>query len=95
MRPGRGTWRQRAESVGCRLVHISTDYVFDGRKRSAYLPDDPINPQSVYGRTKAEGEQRVREALPAHLIVRTSWLFGVHGKNFVKTILRRRHSGLS
>ncbi len=75
-------------ALGCRLVHVSTDYVFDGRKGSPYVPDDPIGPPSEYGRTKADGERRVREILKDHVIVRTSWLFGVHGKNFVKTILR-------
>jgi dTDP-4-dehydrorhamnose reductase len=74
---------------GARLVHVSTDYVFDGIKGTPNLPDDPIAPQSAYGRTKADGERRVRELLPdGHVIVRTSWLFGMHGKNFVKTILK-------
>ncbi len=73
---------------GARLVHVSTDFVFDGRKRSPYEPDDPVHPLSAYGRTKAEGEELVRAVLPDHVIVRTSWLFGPHGRNFVKTILR-------
>ena len=73
---------------GARLVHVSTDYVFDGRKHSPYLPEDPVNPQSVYGKSKAEGEQRVRQTLADHVIVRTSWLFGAGGRNFVKTILQ-------
>jgi dTDP-4-dehydrorhamnose reductase len=72
----------------CRLVHVSTDFVFDGAKREPYLPDDRVNPLSVYGRTKAEGEALVREALADHVIVRTSWLFAVHGTNFMRTILR-------
>jgi len=72
---------------GCRLVHVSTDFVFDGRKARPYLPEDSVNPLSVYGRSKADGDQRVREHLDDHVIVRTSWLFGFHGKNFVKTIL--------
>lgn len=75
------------KQLGCRLIHISTDYVFDGRKNTPYRPDDPVNPMSVYGRTKADGEQRVRETLHDHLIVRTSWLFSSQGRNFVKTIL--------
>lgn len=74
--------------VGAKLVHVSTDYVFDGRKRRPYDVDDPVNPQGVYGKSKAEGEQRIREVLPDHVIVRTSWLFGVAGKNFVKTMLK-------
>jgi dTDP-4-dehydrorhamnose reductase len=70
------------------LVHVSTDYVFDGDKGTPYLEDDPIHPLGVYAKSKALGEQRVREALPDnHCIVRTQWLFGLHGKNFVETIL--------
>ncbi len=74
--------------AGVPLVHLSTDYVFDGKKSGAYVENDPIAPLSVYGRTKAEGEARVREAQPHHLILRTSWVYGVHGKNFLKTVLR-------
>lgn len=75
-------------AYGSRLIHLSTDFIFDGRKRSPYLPDDEPHPLSVYGATKEQGERCVRNALPDHLIVRTSWLFGVRGRNFVKTILR-------
>jgi dTDP-4-dehydrorhamnose reductase len=70
------------------LIHVSTDYVFDGNKTSPYLPTDPINPSGVYGRSKAEGEEQLRRACARHVIVRTSWLFGLHGPNFVKTMLR-------
>lgn len=70
------------------LIHVSTDYVFDGLKTSPYLPSDAINPQGVYGRSKAEGEAVLRRHLGRHVIVRTSWLFGRHGANFVKTMLR-------
>ncbi len=74
--------------TGAFLVHISTDYVFDGRKGSPYLEDEPINPLGVYGGSKAEGEVRVRQHLPqGHCIVRTQWLFGLNGKNFVEAIL--------
>jgi dTDP-4-dehydrorhamnose reductase len=70
------------------LIHVSTDYVFDGHKTSPYLPTDPVNPSGVYGRSKAEGEEQLRRACDRHVIVRTSWLFGLYGPNFVKTMLR-------
>jgi dTDP-4-dehydrorhamnose reductase len=70
------------------LVHLSTDYVFDGKRAGAYREDDPTNPLSVYGRTKAEGVVRVRAEQPHHLILRTSWVYGAHGANFLKTVLR-------
>ena len=70
------------------LVHISTDYVFDGTQNTPYVEENPISPLGVYGRSKALGEQAVAEALDKHLIVRTAWLCGVHGQNFVKTMLR-------
>ncbi len=69
------------------LIHFSTDYVFDGLKKEAYIETDPTNPQSVYGKTKCEGEEKVR-ANPKHIILRTSWVFGSHGNNFLKTILK-------
>ena len=74
--------------VGIPLVHISTDYVFDGQKKGAYLETDPVSPLSIYGKSKAAGEVAVREHLPEHVILRTSWIYGVHGHNFVKTMLR-------
>lgn len=70
------------------LVHVSTDYVFDGSKRDPYVETDPIAPVSAYGRSKAAGEAAVREAMPQHLILRTSWVYGEFGHNFLKTILR-------
>jgi len=70
------------------LIHISTDYVFDGLKGSPYVETDPICPTSAYGESKAAGEHAVRDHLEAHLILRTSWLYSTHGNNFVKTILR-------
>lgn len=75
---------------GGMLVHISTDYVFDGRllKGKHYREDTAINPISYYGKTKAEAESRVRKATANHLIVRTAWLYGRHGHNFLKTMLK-------
>ncbi|MFH0823167.1 MAG: dTDP-4-dehydrorhamnose reductase [Pseudomonadota bacterium] len=74
--------------IGAYLLHISTDYVFDGMKAAPYLEDDPVRPISVYGRSKSEGEAEVRAILPErHCIARTQWLYGIHGKNFVETIL--------
>jgi dTDP-4-dehydrorhamnose reductase len=70
------------------LIHISTDYVFDGNKKSPYIESDPICPIGVYGESKAAGEKAVWETLETHIILRTSWLYSSHGNNFVKTILR-------
>lgn len=71
------------------LIHISTDYVFDGQATTPYLEDSPTNPISIYGRTKAIGEENILRLLPARgLIVRTSWLYSPYGKNFVKTMIR-------
>ena len=69
------------------LIHFSTDYVFDGLKKEAYVETDKTNPQSVYGKTKWEGEEKIRKHAK-HIILRTSWVFGSHGNNFLKTILR-------
>ena len=77
-----------AREMGSLLVHYSTDYVFDGTKPEAYVEDDITNPLSVYGQTKLDGENRIRDALCRHLIFRTSWVYGARGGNFAKTILR-------
>jgi len=69
------------------LVHISSDYVFDGAKTAAYSEQDAICPLGVYGRSKAAGEASIRETLEQHLILRTSWVYGVYGANFLKTVL--------
>nr|WP_092074276.1 dTDP-4-dehydrorhamnose reductase [Dendrosporobacter quercicolus]NSL49180.1 dTDP-4-dehydrorhamnose reductase [Dendrosporobacter quercicolus DSM 1736]SDM86716.1 dTDP-4-dehydrorhamnose reductase [Dendrosporobacter quercicolus] len=79
-------------AAGCleqqaRMVYVSTDYVFDGQTAAAYREFDPVNPQTVYGRTKFQGEQLVRQILGRHYIVRTAWLYG-DGGNFVRTMLK-------
>ena len=70
------------------LFQVSTDYVFDGQKNTPYQESDPISPIGVYGRSKAAGETEIRSNLKEHIILRTSWLYGVHGQNFVKTMLK-------
>lgn len=79
---------QAAKRSGAKLLFLSSDYVFDGRKSSPYEAEDPRNPQSVYGRSKAEAEVRLLEVLPQCCIARTSWLFGTGGKCFPDTILK-------
>ncbi|MGC8916538.1 MAG: dTDP-4-dehydrorhamnose reductase [Thermoanaerobaculum sp.] len=85
------TLAELANETGSLLVHVSTDYVFDGRSSRPYREDDPPNPLSVYGRSKLEGE-RAAAGAREHLIVRTSWLFG-RGWNFVEAIRRQLHGG--
>ena len=87
---GEGT---RNVAMACRnrripMFYVSTDYIFDGAKRKPYLPEDIPNPLNVYGRSKLLGEQAVKELLDEFCIIRTSWLYGLHGQNFVYTILR-------
>lgn len=77
-----------AEKTGAKLVHISTDYVFDGEGRAPYREYDVPDPQSVYGKTKLLGEKYVQQFCSRYFIIRTAWLYGYNGKNFVKTILR-------
>jgi dTDP-4-dehydrorhamnose reductase len=77
-----------AKGVGAAVLYTSTDYVFDGRATSPYSEDAPTHPLSVYGQTKLRGERHVQETLDRYFIVRTSWLYGLHGKNFVSTVLR-------
>lgn len=79
---------EEAKLLGAVLVHYSTDYVFDGSKTSPYTESDIPKPQSVYGRTKLAGDEAIRASGCKHLILRTSWVYGVHGGNFVKTVLR-------
>lgn len=84
---GVGHLAAATREIGALLVQVSTDYVFDGTKGSPYGEDDPVNPLSMYGKSKLLGEEKAREN-PDHLIVRTQWLYGHGGKNFVETMLR-------
>lgn len=88
---------RRCKKIGARLVHISTDYVFDGSNSSPYSEDGPVNPAGAYGRTKAAGEWAVRANTDDYIIVRTAWLYGAHGKCFPKTMaaLSDKHETLS
>lgn len=78
---------QVAHKHAAKLVHISTDYVFDGTNCRPYREDDPLCPTSVYGSTKADGEKHIIDVAPESIIIRTAWLYSPHGKNFVKTML--------
>jgi dTDP-4-dehydrorhamnose reductase len=77
-----------AKEYNCRFIHISTDYVFDGKGSRPYREDDPVEPQGVYGMTKREGEEKALQANPDTIIIRTSWVYSEFGKNFVKTMLK-------
>ncbi|MFL9799103.1 dTDP-4-dehydrorhamnose reductase [Vibrio cyclitrophicus] len=88
---------EAAQSVGAAILHISTDYVFEGNKVGEYVETDATNPQGVYGESKLAGEIAVAEACEKHIILRTAWVFGESGNNFVKTMLRlgENRDGLS
>lgn len=79
---------QATAAVGIPLFHLSTDYVFNGQGALPYREDDPVEPLGVYGGSKLAGEKAVAEGNPRHLILRTAWVYGAHGKNFLKTMLR-------
>ena len=83
-----GIFGEEAAQIDALVVHYSTDYVFDGYKDGCYTEADTPNPQSVYGQTKLAGEQALAASGARHLIFRTSWVFGAHGANFAKTMLR-------
>jgi len=83
-----GILADEAKRLGALLVHYSTDYVFDGEKATPYVEDDPPNPINVYGKTKLEGERAIQGFGCRHLILRTSWVYGPRGRNFLLTILR-------
>jgi dTDP-4-dehydrorhamnose reductase len=93
---GAGHVAAACAAAGATLVHVSTDYVFDGHAAVPYPEDAVTEPRSAYGRTKLAGERQVREAMPDNAyIVRTAWLYGAHGKNFVHTMLRLARNGTS
>ncbi|UPR28439.1 dTDP-4-dehydrorhamnose reductase [Vibrio crassostreae] len=87
-RDGPKSLAQAAQNVGAAMLHISTDYVFEGNKAGEYVETDATNPQGVYGKSKLAGEIAVAEACDKHIILRTAWVFGENGNNFVKTMLR-------
>jgi dTDP-4-dehydrorhamnose reductase len=83
-----GVLAEEAKKLGAVLIHYSTDYVFDGTKNAPYVEDDSTNPQNVYGKSKLAGEQAIAASGCEHLILRTSWVYGARGKNFLLTMLK-------
>jgi dTDP-4-dehydrorhamnose reductase len=80
---------REAQKLGATLLHVSTDYVFDGQKNTPYLEEDSTNPLSIYGKSKLAGEENIERACQSYIILRTAWVYGTYGKsNFVKTMLR-------
>lgn len=92
---GAGHVASAATSIGASIVHVSTDYVFDGEAKEAYRPSDRPNPINVYGQSKLDGEAAVRLACPKHAIIRTAWVYSHEGHNFVRTILHLGGEGQS
>lgn len=84
---GPGALAMAAAAAGARIIHLSTDYVFDGSGEGARAETDPVAPLGVYGRTKLAGEEAVRAACPDHLILRTAWIYSPYGRNFLKTMM--------
>ncbi|QUD89295.1 dTDP-4-dehydrorhamnose reductase [Phenylobacterium montanum] len=87
-RDGAAQVARAAAAIGAPVIHLSTDYVFDGTKPSAYVEDDPPGPRSVYGRSKLAGELEVAAANPQHIILRTAWVYSPFGSNFLRTMAR-------
>ena len=85
---GPGNLAAACRDAAIPLIHLSTDYVFDGSKSAPYREDDPVAPLGVYGASKEAGERAVRETLAEHVIIRTAWVYAAHGRNFVHTMLR-------
>ena len=83
-----GILAEEANRLDSLLVHYSTDYVFDGKQQGSYSENDPANPLSIYGKTKLAGEEAIRASCAKHLIFRTSWVYGMRGRNFLLTMLR-------
>jgi len=83
-----GVLAEEAKKLGAALIHYSTDYVFDGSKQGSYVEDDATNPLNVYGKSKLAGEQAIAAVGVPHLIFRTSWVYGMYGKNFLRTVMR-------
>ncbi|PKO14661.1 dTDP-4-dehydrorhamnose reductase [candidate division BRC1 bacterium HGW-BRC1-1] len=88
---GAGNVARACAHALCRCIYLSTDFVFDGTKNAPYLETDAPNPVNTYGKSKLEGERRVSFSAPNHAIIRTAWLYGQHGPNFVRSILALRH----
>src|SRR2546430_11106456 len=90
-----GALGRMARAAGARVIHFSTDYVFDGQATRPYREDSPTDPVNAYGTSKLAGETALCASGPEHLVVRTQWLFGVHGKSFPRTTWLRARSGLT